>query len=296
MTVFAEAPAAIGAGGCDWLAIWQQMYDAERAQTAAHTGAQAGRRADRWAGRAGRFAQAASRTVQPDAFMRALLPQLQPTDVVLDIGAGTGRHATFLAGRVAQVIVVEPSASMREHLEQRLVALDAQNMTVVPGFWPIADIPFCDIAICAHVAYGVREIEPFLTKMDQAARRGCFVLIGFHQPSFVLSPFWEAIYGEPRLPLPGALECLNVLYQLGIPAQLALLPASRYVFANRQEALEDLRWRLALPDDIASDARLVDAMDTVLQTDESGGLAVPEQPDAVALLWWTHTDPEQRAC
>ena len=32
MTVFAETPAAIGAGGCDWLAIWQQMYHAKRAQ------------------------------------------------------------------------------------------------------------------------------------------------------------------------------------------------------------------------------------------------------------------------
>jgi hypothetical protein len=145
-----------------------------------------------------------------------------------------------------------------------------------------------------HCGYPILALQS--TYMDQAARRECFVLISFRQPSFVLSPFWEAIYGEPRLPLPGALECLNVLYQLGIPAQLALLPASRYVFANRQEALEDRHWRLALPDDIASDARIVDAMDTVLQTNESGGLAVPEQPDAVALLWWAHTEPVQRAC
>ena len=54
------------------------------------------------------------------------------------------------------------------------------------------------------------------------------------QPSYVLSPFWEALYGEPRLPLPGALECLNVLYQLGIPAQLTLLPAKFFTYGTPQ--------------------------------------------------------------
>jgi SAM-dependent methyltransferase len=295
MTVFAETPAANGVGGCDWLAIWQHMYDAERAQTAALTGVQAARHADRWAGRAGRFAQASGRAVQPDAFMRALLPHLQSTDTVLDIGAGTGRHTALLAGQVAQVIAVEQSASMRVHLEQRRASADAQNVTVISDSWPAADAPSCDIAICTHVVYGVREIGSFLAQMDRSARRACFILLGFRQPSFVLSPFWEVIYGVPRLPLPGALECLNVLYQLGIAAQLTLLPASHYVFADRQEALEDLRWRFGLPDDTASDAQILVAMDRVLQSDESGGLAVPEQPDTVALLWWTHTEPKQQS-
>src|SRR5690348_2943215 len=112
MTALAEPPATIQAGSYDWLALWQQMVDAERAQTAAQTGVPAGQRADRWAGRSGRFAQAAGRAAQPDAFMRVLLPQLQPTDTVLDIGAGTGRHALLLASHVDRVLAVEPSASM----------------------------------------------------------------------------------------------------------------------------------------------------------------------------------------
>ena len=57
MTVSAEAPAAIGAGGCDWLAIWRAMYDAEHAQTEALVGAQRARATDRWAGKAGRYAR-----------------------------------------------------------------------------------------------------------------------------------------------------------------------------------------------------------------------------------------------
>lgn len=72
--------------------------------------------------------------------MRALLPQLQPTDTVLDIGAGTGRHAVFLASQVAQIIAVEPSASMRGHLEQRLASaeLGMSPSLPTPGHSPIA--------------------------------------------------------------------------------------------------------------------------------------------------------------
>jgi hypothetical protein len=97
-------PSALGSGGLDWLAIWRAMYDAEHAQTEALLGVQRARAKDRWAGKAGRFAQSSGRAAQPDAFMRAVLPHLRPTDIVLDLGAGTGRHALFLSSQVAQVV------------------------------------------------------------------------------------------------------------------------------------------------------------------------------------------------
>jgi SAM-dependent methyltransferase len=295
MTVFADSRRGaaasdklhLGAGGHDWLAIWRAMYDAEHTQTEALIGSQLARAKDRWAGKAGRFAQASGRAAQPDAFMRAALPHLRPTDTVLDIGAGTGRHALFLANHVAQVIAVEPSRSMRQHLEQRIGDLEARNVTVVPDPWPTADIPPCDVAICAHVAYGVQDIGPFLTAMNAAARRACFVVLGFRQPSFALAPFWEHIYGAPRYPLPGALECFNALHQLGLPAQFELLPASPYTFADRHEALEDLRWRLYLPEEAASDARLLAAIDDLIEDDAAGRYVPPHQPAYVALLWWS---------
>lgn len=292
MTVFNNAvnnaptkPNLLGSGGIDWLALWRAMYDAEHAQTEALAGSQRARATDRWAGKAGRFAQSSSRAAQPDAFMRAVLPHLRPTDVVLDIGAGTGRHSLFLADQVAQVIAVEPSASMRQYLAQQL---DAPNtpISVLPAAWPHSGAPTCDIAICAHVVYGVREIGPFLAAMNAAARRACFMLLGFRQPSFVLAPFWEQIYGAPRQPLPGALECFNALHQLGIPARCELLPASPYTFADRQEALEDLRWRLLLPAQPASDARLLAALDRLLEHQGNDRWGPSNQPKHVALLWW----------
>ena len=273
-----------GAGGVDWLDIWRRMHDAERAQTEASAGTQpAG--ADGWARKARQFARAHDRIPQPDAFMRFVLPHLRASDTVLDIGAGAGRHALFLAERVAQVVAVEPSEGMRQQLQARLAGAKDMRLTVLPIPWPEVT-PRCDVAISAHVLYGVREVGPFLTAMDAAARRACFVLMGMHQPSFALAPFWERLYGAVRHPLPGALECLNVLHQLGIPARLTLVPASRYVFADRQEALEDLRWRLSLTDD-TPDEWLLTAIDDLLEQVGDVRLTPRHQPEHVAVLWWT---------
>lgn len=273
-----------GAGGLDWLAIWRQMRDAEHAQTDAY--ARKEQEADSWVGKARRFAQAHDRASQPDEFLRFVLPHLRATDTVLDIGAGAGRHALFLARQVAQVVAVEPSASMRAQLEARRTDQDGARLTLLDGAWPDALVPQCDVAISSHVLYTVREVGPFLTAMDAAARRACFVLLGLQQPSFALAPFWERIHGTTRLPLPGAIECLNVLYQLGIPANLTLIPASYFIFAGREEAVEDVRWRMMLPENVLDDAALLALVDELLDHDDAGRLAPRAQPGYAAVLWW----------
>lgn len=263
------------------------MRDAEHAQTQAFARVlPAG--GDSWVGKARRFAQAHDRAPQPDACMRFLLPYLRATDTVLDIGAGAGRHALFLAQQVAQVIAVEPSPAMRQQLEARRTDEQAARLTLVDDSWPDATVPQCDVAICSHVLYGVREVGPFLAAMHAAARRACFVLLGMQQPSFALAPFWERIHGATRYPLPGAIECLNVLHQLGIPANLTLVPSSHFVFAGREEALEDLRWRLMLPEDVLDDAALLGLIDELLEHDGNGRFRPRDQPAHAAVLWWTH--------
>jgi len=273
------------AGDQDWLAIWRQMYDAERAQTEALAAAREPAD-DHWAHQAARFARATGRAPQPDDFMRFVLPHLQPDDHVLDIGAGAGRHAVYLARRNLHVTAVEPSPSMRQQLQQRLADTPGAELTLVPEGWPDATTPMVDVAICAHVIYGVREIGPFLLHMDARTRRACFVLVGERQPAYYINPFWQRIYGEPRAPLPGARECLNVLHQLGIPARTARLPASRYLFADQHEALADLRWRLRLPPDSAYDAALHTAMHELLEPGAEGQLMPKSQLAQVMVLWW----------
>lgn len=59
-------------------------------------------------------------TEDPEDFHAQLLPHLpDPPAQILDIGAGTGRDAAFLAARGYQVIAVEPASGFRERGEAR---------------------------------------------------------------------------------------------------------------------------------------------------------------------------------
>lgn len=273
------------AGGYDWLNVWRRMYDEERAQGDAATDPGFSIAPDFWEGQADRFAAAAVSSAQPDAFMRFLLPRLQPTDRLLDIGAGTGRYEPFLSQHVAEVVALEPSASMRRHLEQRSPA----NIQIIASGWPNPDVLPCDILIAAHVLYGVRDIGPFLQQMHATARRGCYLLLAFLHPSSIAAPFWEAIHGTPRLPLPGAIECLAALFQLGIPANLSLVPIDhRMRFTDQEAALADIRWRLRVAPEPQRDERLRAMLQDLFEHNNDGSLHPQNLPDQAAVIWWEH--------
>jgi SAM-dependent methyltransferase len=279
-------------GGYDWLATWRRMYDDERGQAERATMPEFVCDADFWSSQAGRIAASARQSPQPDGFMRFLLPHLRPSDRVLDIGAGTGRYEPTLARVVAEVLALEPSPGMRERLDQRLAEERVAGVRVIASSWPEAEVPPCDVAIAAHVLYGVREIGPFLLGMDAAARRACFLLLAYRHPLSFLSEFWQRFYDEPRLPLPGALECLNALYQLGIAAQLALVPAGiSFSYLDVDEALVDIRWRLRFMPDPERDRAIRAAIDELLDHDGNGRLAVRGLPRQTAVIWWEHETP-----
>jgi SAM-dependent methyltransferase len=276
-------------GGYDWLAIWRRMYDDERAQAERATAPGFAIDADCWAGQAERFAATARQATQPDSFMRFLLPHLRSGARLLDIGAGSGRYEPTLARAVAEVLAVEPSPSMRERLERRIAEERIAGVRVVAASWPEADVPPCDVAISAHVLYAVRDVGPFLERMDAVARRACFLLLAYQHPLSFMSAIWERFHGAPRLLLPGALECLNALYQLGIPAQMALIPVrDRFSFADEDDALDGIRSRLRLPPEPGRDRAILAAIHELLELDADGRLAPCGLPEQTAVIWWEH--------
>lgn len=280
---------AYAPGGYDWLETWRRMYDEERDQAENATTPDFTRQADFWANQAGRFAAAAREAPQPDSFMHFLLPHLRPNDRLLDIGAGTGRYEPLLARTVAEVLAVEPSPSMRDQLERCIAAEQLVGVRVVPDGWPEADVPPCDVAISAHVLYSVREIAPFLERMNAITRRSCFLLLAYRHPLSFMSAFWERFHGAPRKPLPGALECLNALYQLGIMAHLTLITSpSGFSYTNEHEALADIRWRLRFPADAERDRAIIAAIGQLLDRGADGSLTPRDLPQHRAVIWWEH--------
>lgn len=275
----------------DWPAIWAAMYDAERTQAEDAVPSDTLTKSDFWIGQASRFASAVNAAPQPDPFMHVLLPMLHPTDTVLDIGAGSGRYEPFLAAHVQQVLALEPSEAMRTELRRRVTETGCSSVHVIEDGWPATDAPPCDVAFAAHVLYSVREIVPFLQQMNEVARRACALLLAFRHPGNYISPFWERIYGVPRLPLPGALECLNTLHQIGIPAHLTVVEtASRLRFGSAEEALPDLRWRLRRLATPEEDAKIGALIDELLVPQPDGTLEPPDQPAHAAVIWWQHDE------
>ena len=277
-----------GAGGVDWREVCARMREAAARQTERLADPGFALPEDAWQPRAARFARRARAEPGPDAVVEWLRPRLRPADTVLDVGAGTGRYARHLADLAARVVAVEPSPAMRAELERMLVEERRSNVAVVPEAWPAAAARRADVVFCAHVVYSIDDLPPFLEALDAAAERLCVVVCGLQPPNAVLAPVWEAVHGEPRLPLPGALEIFNLLHQLGLPAGLEILPRAddRFRYESRDDALRALRQRLHLLPRPETDARIRRAIDALFAHHPDGSCSIRPVPRDV-VLWWT---------
>jgi len=212
----------------DWDARWKQIV-ADRASLAsghADTGY--------WDRRARSFAR--STHARADEFLQVLEPHLAPARTLIDVGAGTGRHATPLAERLEWVTAVEPSEGMRSHIPQR------DNITIVASSWEDAEVAPADLVICSHVMYGVADPIPFVEKMQRSARERVFVMLRETDLPHPAAELRRRLAGSTGPRLPRFSELFMLLVQMGIAPDVAYLRypiVTRY--ADMDEALTDCR-------------------------------------------------------
>ena len=155
---------------------------------------------------------------------------------MIDVGAGTGRHATPLAARLEWVTAVEPSEGMRSHIPP----LD--NMTIVASTWEEAEVAPADLVISSHVMYGVAEPVPFLEKMQRSARERVFVMMRESDLPHPAAELRRRLVGGTGPRLPRFSELFMLLVQMGIAPDVTYL---RYPiitrYADMEEALTDCR-------------------------------------------------------
>ena len=162
----------------------------------------------------------------------ALLTLAEPDDRWLDIGAGAGRYALPLAAQVAEVIAVEPSASMRNALRTGKEEHGLDNVRVVAGAWPealgsLGEPPVADVSFIAHVGYDIEEIGPFIDGMERAASRLCVAMLTDQSPASVADPFWPVVHGMERVPLPALPELVELLRARGRGTEIRRVERAR---------------------------------------------------------------------
>ncbi|MFN5343456.1 MAG: class I SAM-dependent methyltransferase [Roseiflexaceae bacterium] len=273
--------------GIDWLALWRDMYERERAQGDAATHPDMERSADHYATAAARFARNAKRVPQPDAVMRWLLPQLSHGDTVLDIGAGSGRYLPPLVAAGCRVVALERSPAMVEQMHLLVAEQQLTDVTIMREYWPPPEPLVGDVALAVHVLYALPDIAPFVQAMQGAARKLCVLVLGVRHPTTPVLPLWHAYHGTPRLPLPGAYECLNALAQLGIHANLSMLSVGQPIqYTSLAEAVAETCFRLRLPYDDVHQHRIATLIQTHWHISDAGEVIVPGAPPRNAVIWW----------
>jgi hypothetical protein len=75
-----------------------------------------------------------------------------------------------------------------------------------------------------HVTYLTREIVPFIKKLEQAGRRRVLITVNsMPGPSFQ-RVLYQLVHGEAEEVVPGHMELVNVLWELGILPDIRVLP------------------------------------------------------------------------
>jgi len=173
-----------------------------------------------------------------------------PSTELLDVGAGTGRFALALAPLVARVTAVEPSDAMLKYLNLEATMRRLTNVFSLPMSWEEAPANLqADVVICSHVLYPIWDIDLFLKKLYAATRHSCYIYMRATHLDALTAPLWRHFHGDERLLSPCYIHALDVLFELGLYADVEMVRTSSSLhFSSLDMAVEEMLEMLILPD------------------------------------------------
>ena len=235
--------------------------------------------ADIWTGQsAAQFRFDPHRELDPN--LAAMASYVMPGDVVVDVGGGAGRVSLPLALRCREVLTVEPSAGMAAEYASLVQEAGITNARLLPVGWMDAEGIEGDVVLTCDVTYFVRNIAPFIEKMQASARRRVMITVWSEPPPNRGADLFRRVYGEPQAPMPGHRELLPVLWDIGILPDVRVLPAPTWWedwrHPTREEAIESVlfgRWSRESERDRARRI-FEEQFDDLFAPDDNGGYRV----------------------
>jgi SAM-dependent methyltransferase len=218
--------------------------------------------------------------------------EVRPDDTVLDMGAGTGRLAVPIAGRVAHVTALDPSGGMLGILRERMERKGQSNYSCVQMRWEDVeigrDIEPHDVVIAAF-SLGFYDLLAALDKLDRAAKR--IVYLFWHAgewrgPEEMV--LYRTVFGEEgarQKGYPDYIYPVNILHDAGIYAHVSIYPA---LWESSYESVDEAvqNWVTMHYPDIQDRSPVTEFFSRVLRPDASGRL-VHSAVRPTAVIWWT---------
>ncbi len=142
------------------------------------------------------------------ATLDAIKPYLQPTDSLLDVGAGSGRFAIPLAGEVATLTALDHATPMLDILQQKLTTAGIETVSIVEDAWETAEVAQHDVVLAAWSLYRLPDILAGMQKLIETTRRTLII---------VTSP------GNPPDNTPMHLYFYGALWQAGVFPEIKIV-------------------------------------------------------------------------
>ncbi len=225
-----------------------------------------------------------SATLELTLSARRALEALPEGGSVLDVGVGGGASSLPLAPRAGRLIGVDASEAMLEALR---AAAGGLEVSTVLGTWPdvAPSVEMADVAVCHHVLYNVRELEPFVRALDEHARIRVVIEITEHHPLAWMSDLWLRFHDLERPDGPTAADAAEAIAELGyaVRREDEIRRPRSSGFERREDAVALVRRRLCLPPE--RDPDVAEALgERLAERDGLWSAGPPEQ--TVVTLWW----------
>lgn len=226
-----------------------------------------------------------------DAILDRLRALARPGDTWLDVGAGAGRYALPLARSVRDVIAIEPSLGMVSALREGAAERGIGNIRVVAERWPdairgLGPQPCADVALIAHVGHDTEAIGPFLDALEATARRTCVAVMQELPPASIAAPFFLAVHGEPREPLPALPDVIDLLEARGDRPEVELVTRPDHAWRSRDELLAFLRRQTWVRPGSEGDQRLEAELDRLAVPREGRATVPSDAPTRIGIVRW----------
>jgi SAM-dependent methyltransferase len=268
---------------------WQEVLQARATQMDAAYACLGRTSADFWDRRARGFHRSTRESASSDPFYTRVRECVNASESILDVGAGTGRFSLALAPYARQVIALEPNAAMLSYLRAEIEANGVSNITTVQSRWEDAPADLrAEIVICCHVLYPILDIEPFLRKLHSASQQACYLYLRATHIDALTAPLWRHFHGDERQLPPGSIHALDVLYELGIYAQVEVVKAPYTLnYPTLQDAEDELIEQLILEDTPPTREKLRTLLENWLSEQADHTWSSPQQEVVSTILWWT---------